>query len=654
MEVLFAIVGSLAAKAAEYTVDPTARQLGYLFKPRSKSLNLQSKVQYLKDARERVQQSVEAATRKGELIFDDVQRWLTVTDEKISEQAARQLREDEEKATKGCFVGFCPDFKSRYQLSRKAEKEANAIAQLLSEKDAFEDVSYLPAVEVTDIIRPVKEFEAFGSRSVAFDGLMETLEDDTVSKIGVYGMGGVGKTTLVKEIARQAKVKLSFDEVVFVAVTQTPKTVNLQNEIANQLGMKLDNDPSPDVRAARLCDRLKKSKKVLVILDDIWEEQEVDTLGIPSADQHRGCKILMTSRRLVVLKRMDSQPNISIETLKEDEAWKLFKKMAGHIVECSEIRSIAVEVVKRCAGLPIAIATIAKALKPKDKLFEWRDALRQLSKPSKTNFEGIPAYAYKAIELSYKFLEGDELGPIFLLCSIMGHNATVEELLRYVIGLGFIHDVNTMEESRGRVLTLVNNLTASCLLLEDSHPNCFDMHDVVRDAAQSIASRDRHWLALFKELPNEKKMKESQLISLQNAEVNEILYHELECPTLNYFSIGMDRFSSLKISNDFFKGMQRLKVLEFGKTNFTTLPSSLGFLKTLCTLRLIDCDLEDIAIFGELENLEILDLRGSRMEMLPKEIGQLTRIKLLDLTECRRLKVISPNVLSSLSRLEEL
>ncbi|KAE8704739.1 hypothetical protein F3Y22_tig00110445pilonHSYRG00098 [Hibiscus syriacus] len=659
MDVLVSIVGSLVSKAAEYTVDPTARQLSYLFKHKTKFLNLRTKVQDLKDARERVQQSVEAATRKGEVIFDDVQRWLTVADEKISEQAAKQLEEDEEKATKRCFAGFYPDFKSRYQLSRKAEKEANAIAQLLTANAIAQlltekSVSYPPPVEVTDIIRHDEKYEAFGSRSVAFDGVMAALEDDTVSKIGVYGMGGVGKTTLVKEVARRAKVKPSFDEVVFVPVTQTPKAVNLQNEIASQLGMKLDNDSSADVRAARLRNRLKEAKKVLVILDDIWEEQEVDTLGIPSADQHRGCKILMTSRRLDVLKRMDSHPNIPIETLNEDEAWNLFMKMAGHVVENSDIRSIAVDVAKKCAGLPIAIATIAKALKPKENLFEWRDALRQLSKPSERNFKGIPAAAYSAIELSYKFIEDEDLGPIFLLCSIMGHNAAVEELLRYAIGLGFIHDVNTMEESRDRVLTLVNNLTASSLLLEGSTPYRFDMHDVVRDVAQSIASRDRHWLALFKELPNEEKMKESQLISLQNAELNELLYHELECPTLNYFSIGMGNFSPLKISNDLFKGMQRLKVLEFGKTKFTTLPSSLGFLKTLCTLRLIDCDLEDIAIFGELGNLEILDLRGSRMEMLPKEIGQLTRLKLLDLTECDRLKVISPNVLSSLSRLEEL
>ncbi|KAK8570803.1 hypothetical protein V6N13_103206 [Hibiscus sabdariffa] len=100
MEVFFSIVGSLAAKAAEYAVDPVARQLSYLFKPGTKFLNLRSKVQDLKDARERLQLSVNLANRRGEVIFDDVQRWLTEVNEKISEQASTQLQEDEEKVTK--------------------------------------------------------------------------------------------------------------------------------------------------------------------------------------------------------------------------------------------------------------------------------------------------------------------------------------------------------------------------------------------------------------------------------------------------------------------------------------------------------------------------------------------------------------------------
>ncbi|KAK8980601.1 hypothetical protein V6N11_063201 [Hibiscus sabdariffa] len=100
--------------------------------------------------------------------------------------------------------------------------------------------------------------------------------------------------------------------------------------------------------------------------------------------------------------------------------------------------------------------------------------------------------------------------------------------------------------------------------------------------------------------------------------------------------------------------MQSLKVLNFANMHFTSLTSSIGSLKTLCSLCLRGCDLEDIIILGELKHLEILDLRESRIAILPKEIGQLTRLKLIDLSDSESLKVIPPGVLSSLSTLEEL
>ncbi|KAE8673784.1 hypothetical protein F3Y22_tig00111772pilonHSYRG00102 [Hibiscus syriacus] len=650
MDVLVGIVGSLAGKAVEYAVDPTARQLSYLFKPRSKFQNLRRKVQDLKDARERVQQSVEAANRKGEVIFENVQSWLEAVNEKISEDAATQLQKDEEKAMKRCFAGFRADFKSSYQLSNKADKEADAIAQLLIQKENFDGFSYLPALQVTDIIRPVKEYEAFKSRSRAFDEVMAALKDDTVSIIGVHGMGGVGKTTLVKEVAGKANERQLFSEVVLVTIKQTPDMRKIQEEIAEKLGMTISEN-SIDVRAARLRERLEKENRVLVILDDIWKFLDIRALGIPSADQQKGCKILITSRNLFVLKSMGSQKSLPIDVLNEDEAWNLFKNVAGHIAERSDLQSTAMEVAQKCAGLPLAITTVAKALKHKENLYEWKDALGQL-KPSEINFKGIPAEAYSAIEMSYRYLVREELKYTFLLCSIMDHDAAIEDLLKYCRGLGLFHGLDTMEKVRNRVLTLVNELRDSSLLLAGSTSESFDMHDVVLDVAISTASRDRRWLALGKEDVFEEwkdTMRNSHLVSLKYAKVSQ-LPDELECPNLIFFSMH----GSVEVPNNFFKGVQRLNVLEFGRINFTTLPSSVGFLKTLCTLRLIGCDVEDIVILGELENLEILDLSWSRMKMLPKEIGQLTKLKLLDLSSCLWLQLIPPNVLSKLSKLEEL
>ncbi|MBA0630912.1 hypothetical protein Godav_002962 [Gossypium davidsonii] len=270
-----------------------------------------------------------------------------------------------------CFSGICPDFKSRYQLSKKAENEADTIAKLLDQNKGFTRVSHRPTLEGIGIIRPVTEYEAFGSRSSAFNGIKGALEDDNVNIIGVYGMGGVGKTTLVKEIARETKENQLSDEVVLVAVTQTSNMVNIQNEFSSKLGLKLD-EPSLDVRVSRLHVRLKRLTKVLIILDDIWEEQDLGALGILPTDEHKGLKMLMMSRKLVLLK--------------------------------AEFQYTAKKVAQKCEGLPIAIAVVAKALKYKENLYEWDDALEQL-KPSEINFRGISGAVYSAIEMIYKYLE---------------------------------------------------------------------------------------------------------------------------------------------------------------------------------------------------------------------------------------------------------
>jgi len=71
-------------------------------------------------------------------------------------------------------------------------------------------------------------------------------------------------------------------------------------------------------------------------------------------------------------------------------------------------------------------------------------------------------------------------------------------------------------------------------------------------------------------------------------------------------------------------------------------------------LCLDQCVLGDIAVIGELKNLAILSLFCSHISQLPREIGLLTHLRLLDLSHCSKLEVIPPNVLSSFVALEHL
>nr|TKS10903.1 putative disease resistance protein [Populus alba] len=76
--------------------------------------------------------------------------------------------------------------------------------------------------------------------------------------------------------------------------------------------------------------------------------------------------------------------------------------------------------------------------------------------------------------------------------------------------------------------------------------------------------------------------------------------------------------------------MKELKVLDLTAVNLSPLPSSLQFLENLQTLCLDLCVLEDISIVGELKKLKVLSLHSSDIVCLPREIGKLTRLLLLD------------------------
>ncbi|GAY66433.1 hypothetical protein CUMW_248710 [Citrus unshiu] len=653
------IILTIVVEVVKCVAPPAYRRICYLRKSKytSNLQNLKTEVDNLKSERVRTEHQVDEAKRKGEEIEENVENWLARANNVI--EAADNFTKDEAVANNRCFKGLCPDLKTRCRLSREAERQKEAVVNF---RDArrFDRISYCTAPEDIRLI-PNKDYEPFESRMFTLRNILSELEDPDVDMLGIYGMGGIGKTMLAEEIARKVKSDKLFDQVVFVEVSQNQDIRKIQGEIADKLGLKF-HEESESGRANSLFKRIKAEKKILIILDNIWENLDLRVVGIPHGDGHKGCKVLLTARSLDVLSgKMDSRPNFSIGVLNEEEAWNLFKKMAGDYIEGSEFQSVARDVAKECAGLPVSVVTIARALRNK-RLFEWKDALEQLRRPYATNFKDIQPTACKAIELSYNKLAGEELKNIFLL---IGYTAisSIDALLMCGMGLGLFQGVNKMEVARARVRTLVHKLKASCMLLDhiSKSEEFFSMHDVVRDVAISIASTEKIALTAtneqvdgFRVWSDESAVKRYTSIVLQDIKTN-VLPEVVECPQLKLLFIRADKeSSSLTIPNNFFKRMIQVRVINLTYMNLLSLPSTLGFLLNLRALSLCYCKLVDISVIGGLKELEILCLRGSDIKQLPTEVGQLTWLTLLDLRECRKLEVIPPNVLSNLSHLEEL
>ncbi|KAA8516929.1 hypothetical protein F0562_017253 [Nyssa sinensis] len=658
-----AIAFSILGKIAEILVEPIGRQFGYIFCYNSNIDSLESEVDELKKMRLGVQMHVDAGKRNLEIVEPYVQLWLTRVDE-MSEGAERIVQAKVE-VEKGCLCGWCPNLKSRYSLSRKAKKKKMKVVELQT-KCNFDRVTY-PASLVGIPSTSMGGFKGFESRISITEDVLRALKDDTISMIGIWGMGGVGKTTMVKEVAEKAGNL--FDEVVTAVVSQNPDLTKIQGDLGELLHLKYDDEKTILARARRLRARLTNGNRILVILDDVWKGNDLGEVGIPLGGDRKGCKVVLTSRLQQVCSDMGTQKDFRVQVLSEEEAWDLFKEMAGHSVDIVDIHPIAKEVAQECGGLPIALVTLGRALKNKEK-HAWNDALQQLRRSSVTHIRGMHEKVYLSIELSYNYLESAQAKSLLLLCCLFpeDYNIWIEDLVRYVVGLRLFEDVETMAEARDRVYSVVDELR-SCSLLLAGDQVFVKLHDVVRDVGIAIASKGEHLYLVrhdnnMEEWPEKERCEPCTAISLTSNSMHE-LPDGLDCPKLKLLrlestsrSLNILRLEStsrsLNISADFFGGMKDLIVIGFRDVSLKRLPPSLEFLMNLRTLCLHSCHLDkNISIIGSLKTLEILSFSNSLVEELPSEIGQLCKLKLLDL-RCRWKIKIPSGVLSNLSKLEEL
>ncbi|XP_077214014.1 putative disease resistance protein At4g27220 [Tasmannia lanceolata] len=641
-------VATFILEVAKILYCPLKRRYDYLVHYKKSVENLKLKAENLRSTRDDVRQLVDAAIRNGEEITRVVQLWLQQVDdiEAITERLEEGMKEN-----KRCFKGWCPNFSSRFSLGREATKKMVDVHVLLAKGNFTHVATPRPCPS----FNPTGKFESFESTESAKKLIIKALKKERINIIGVYGMGGVGKTTLVEQVGKQAKDEKLCDKVVKVTVSQKQDLQKIQDELAEKLGMEL-KETNEEVRAGPLLERLKQEKKVLIILDDLWDRLDFTKVGIPCGGTQMGCQIIMTTRRLDVCFMMNCQKNIEVQVLSEQDSWNLFKEKA-EVVETDELRSLAREVAKECKGLPLAIITVARALKGKGSSI-WANALRELKRSSARNIEGVDKEVYSRLELSYNHIRSEEAKLFFLFCSVFpeDHNIEVGVLIRYIMGERVFKDVNNFEEAWDRIQTLVETLKDSCLLLDGDKKGFVKLHDVVRDLAILIASRKENGFLVkvgeeLTEWPE--TLDECKRLSLMGTSIG-MLPERPNCPRLS--TLLLQRTNGWEeIPNNFIERMKALVVLDLSNTKISSLPPSLPYFKNLKTLCLDGCmRLDDISLLGGLVKLEVLSLRKTAVKELPIEIGQLSNLKVLDLRWCHALTMVAPNVISRLTKLEEL
>ncbi|XP_031254171.1 disease resistance protein At4g27190-like [Pistacia vera] len=661
-DILMEIVTAIVSKVGEYLVEPSINQARYIFRFNKIVKDLSEAEKQMQSAKEDIEKRVETAKKNDEEIFKTVQDWQDDT-RKILEEVQMLNKEIEHNQLKTCFNGWCPNWGSRHQLGRKATKTSIQLKEII-DRGQFERVG-CRALLSGEPSAP-KDFECCRSTKDAFDKIMEALKNDGTHMVILCGMGGVGKTTLAKAVSKKVTEESIFKEVVMVTVSQTPNLIDIQDQLAELLNLEL-TEKTEEGRAKRLSSRLSKSNNNLIILDDVWEETNFEeNIGVPLS---KGCKMLLTTRNQKVYGHKEYQSLIPLNVLKGHEGVALLKRQAGIDDDCAHLDSLATQIARECDGLPLALVTTGRYLRGKKENKTWEVVCEKLKKSKLEdlgNVDSTERGVYASLKLSYDYLRGDKIRLCFLMCSLFPEDFKIplEDLVRIGVGLDLFKGVSSIEEARGDLHLMVEELKDLSLLLDADEKEFVKMHDIVRDVCLLIASKEENIFMSklckdLRQLERKKSWTQYTTISLLENKLKELSIR-LECPKLKILLLGgekqwlynYDKSKLLKVSDECFEEMKALEVVSLRYADLSL--KSLQFLTNLKTLELFGCNLRDISFLAKLNKLEILSFRHCHFDELPIELSELKELRMLDLRGCSELRRIPSNLIRSFSQLEEL
>ncbi|GAU18674.1 hypothetical protein TSUD_125070 [Trifolium subterraneum] len=544
------------------------------------------------------------------------------------------------KTKETCFFGFCPDCVWRYKKGKELATRMKDIEQLIGEVTKFGNIE-LPRL-LPDIERySFQRYISFESRESTYQELLDALIDDNNYITGLHGMGGIGKTTLAKEVSKEIKQSRRFSLVIDTTVSYTPDIKKIQNDIAGPLGMKLENCSESD-RTKKLCSRLTNGDKILLIMDDVWDQNSLnlfDAIGIPNRDICEGCRVLITTSCKRTLYNIDCDKIIELDLLTEEDAWVMFQKLAGISNSSSKgVIGKAREIAKECKQLPLAIAFIATSCKGhRDRILEWDVTLKSLkSRVSMHDVDDDMVQIYRSLKFHYHFLT------------------------RIIIGVGLLgHNYGSYDDARNRVFRAKEKLLDSYLLFEVGEKHV-KMHDLVRAMAQWIANNEIQRVNLSK--TNQKLFVERETnikhLSCEGKDMD-LFSCKFEGSNLETLIVKVDRdedHKCMEIPNSFFENIVKLRVLYFlgNDKRPLSLPHSMHSLKNVRSILVDSVDLGDISILGNLQSLETLDLVQCTINEFPREITKLEKLTLLKLKYCEIKRNNPFEVIERCSSLEEL
>ncbi|KAK8312486.1 hypothetical protein V6Z11_D01G044100 [Gossypium hirsutum] len=622
--------------------DPTCTYIEHHRKLEDRMNDLLAKQRQLNAMKRDVELRIEAELRWGRLLRKEVENWLL----EVQTVNGKVQEVDKRKQNVSCF--------SRGRLGKQVSQTVEEVKEII-DQGRFTGALVIDDPSTAGVPFQLEHLE--GETEVIED-IWKHLMSDEIGMVGVCGMGGIGKTTIMKHIHDQlleeTKSKPLFEKIIWVTVSQDFNITRLQQDIADAMNIK-DLPESEEKRAAVLRNKLRQIRYVL-ILDDVWEGFVLEKVGIPEPISSNRSKLVLTSRLKEFCKSIGCHEIVQVPLLSFDESMNLFLVHTGHeVLKVPSLEKILGDIVRECDRLPLAIKVIASSMKGIYDVVEWRNALTEL-RNHVTSVKGTDKEIYGRLKFSFDRLKDLNIQNCFLYCSLYPEDYRIPrmELIEYWIDERFL-EMGSRQQLHDRGHTILNRLINNCLL--EKAGDDVKMHDVMRDMALYI--KQLHFIVKagtgLEELPsNSEWKKDVERASFMMNKVSEIpLSLSPNCGNLSTLLLKMN-VSLKRISESFFQQLHSLSILDLSYTGIKQLPNSVSNLETLNALVLRGCcNLRYVPSLEKLKALRKLDLRDTAIKEVPKGLEMLVNLTYLDLST-ESLKEFPMAILPQLSCLQYL
>jgi hypothetical protein len=288
--------------------------------------------------------------------------------------------------------------------------------------------------------------------------------------VGIYGMGGIGKTTLAKAVYNE--IGVAFEGTSFLSNLKESSEkcnglVHLQEQLLNDIlktNLKIGN---VDRGIIIIKERINR-KKVLVILDDVDEFENLHTL-VEKQWLGPGSRIIVTTRDEHLLRQLKVDEKYKVKELNYWESLQLFSwhafEMANPKVDYSEL---SIEAVNFAGGLPLALMVLGSFFRGKS-IAQWKRELEKFRRSPPDKIQKILRISFDSLDSSTK--------DIFL------------DIACFFVGMDKEYTIKILDDCNSSTGSGISDLIQKSLVTND-YSNKLKMHNLIRDMGRKIVCEE--------------------------------------------------------------------------------------------------------------------------------------------------------------------